>query len=102
MTPEHVGDVFGFMVFPGGDASADGSVGDVDALVAQLLVEHAGIRDLAGKRDAHSSGQGYGLMAAPPVVKRMVPEPRSSIASTTAVAAATAPKTLNSNGPRTS
>src|SRR3954464_14398044 len=45
---------------------------------------------------------GYGLIAAPPVVKRIVPEPRSSIPSRTAVAAATAPRTLNSSGPRTS
>jgi hypothetical protein len=42
------------------------------------------------------------LIAAPPVVNRMVPRPAPSIGPATAVAAATAPSTVNSSGPRTS
>ena len=45
---------------------------------------------------------GCELIAAPPIVKRIVPEPHSSIGPITVVAAATAPRTLNSSGPRTS
>src|SRR5437868_423756 len=40
---------------------------------------------------------GYGLIAAPPVVKRTVPEPRSSIGPITAVAAATATMTIDTS-----
>jgi hypothetical protein len=43
-----------------------------------------------------------GLIAAPPVVNRIVPEPRSSIGSMTVLSAATAPRTLNSSAARTS
>jgi hypothetical protein len=42
------------------------------------------------------------LIAAPPVVNRIVPEPRSSIGSTTVLSAATAPRTLNPSAARTS
>src|SRR3954452_23301274 len=45
---------------------------------------------------------GFGLIAAPPVVKRIVPRPASRIGSRTAWVAATAPRMLNSSGPRRS
>jgi hypothetical protein len=72
----------------------------MDAAVAELVVEHPGVDDLGGEGDSDPVRAGLGLIAAPPVVNRIVPEPRSSIDPTTVVTAATAPRTLNSSAAR--
>jgi hypothetical protein len=61
VAPEQLGDVGGLVVGARGDAAADGGVRDVDAALAQLLVQHAGVRDLAGERDADPGAQGIGV-----------------------------------------
>jgi hypothetical protein len=52
-----VGDVGGLVVGAGRDAPRDRGVGDVDALVGELVVEHSRVGDLAGEGDPHAGAQ---------------------------------------------
>ena len=59
--PEDLGYVFGLVVGSGGDSAGDGGVGDVNPLLAQRVVKHPRVGDLARKGDPDA---GTGRVAA--------------------------------------
>jgi hypothetical protein len=48
VAPEQGGDVVGLVVGARGDAPTDRGVGDMDAAIGELVVEHPGVGDLGG------------------------------------------------------
>lgn len=60
VAPEDVGDVVGLMVCARGDAPTDRGVGDVDAAIGELVVEHPRVGDLGGERDPEPGTQRVG------------------------------------------
>src|ERR1700761_416230 len=111
MFPEDLGDVVGLVVLARGDAAGDRGVADVDAFVAQGLVEHPRVGDLAGEGDADPGALRVGLDRGtaggeedragarlhhrPDHRERRRPPPQGG-------AAACAPSMRNSTGPRMS
>src|SRR3954447_12381417 len=102
VAPEQLGDVVGLVVGAGGDAAADRGVRDVHSAILDFVVEHPGVGDLAGEGDAHTGAERVRIDRR--AARREENRARASLEHPveTAVAAATAPRTLNSSGPRTS